>query len=102
VLAGKGKVIHNFYAFKTPWISMQLDRAMIGFTGRGPQGFVPIADTPGGDKFLLDVREGSDHGKIYLWYHEMEVEEDEQPYFGNMEFICNSFSELESLLCESP
>jgi len=45
-----------------------------------PQGLVPIANTPGGNYFLLSVRSDASQGKIYYYDHEYEYDEDEDVF----------------------
>jgi len=63
--------------------------------GRLPNGFIPIADDPGGSSLLLSVDKDT-YGKVYYWDHENE------PYDGgerlqdypNIFFVADSFSDL--------
>jgi hypothetical protein len=45
------------------------------FEDRVPKGFLPIADDPGGNLFLLALK-GKRAGQIYLWDHEDELDDE--------------------------
>jgi len=51
---------------------------------------LPIADADGGDLICIGLR-GKYRGKIYFWYHEGEISNDENEYYY---LIANSFEEF--------
>ncbi|MFL9872420.1 SMI1/KNR4 family protein [Paraburkholderia megapolitana] len=62
-----------------------------------PSGFVPIADDPGGNLYLLDCDRNSErNGKIYFWNHES-AEPSEDPVlssFNNITLLFDSFADF--------
>jgi hypothetical protein len=68
-----------------------------GYFQAPPAGFVPIADDPGGNLYLLDCDRNSDrNGKVYFWNHEG-AEPTEDPAlsnFKNITLLFDSFSQF--------
>ena len=63
------------------------------YKGRIPSKSLPIGDSPGGDVFLLDLRD-EEFGAVLYWRHESESENDGSNYYGNVSKVANSFSEF--------
>jgi hypothetical protein len=100
-VVGHNRVISRFFAMETPLTAASLDWVITVYQGRFPNGFLPIADDPGSNLFLIDATRSDNNGRVYFWSHDGEVEEEEQPYFGNMDYTCDSFSGLlERLISE--
>jgi hypothetical protein len=93
-----GRVVSRFFAFSNPLIKVCIINRLHVFEGRIPEGFFPVADDPFGNLFLMDVRKLPGNGTIYFWNHDLEGEEDEQPYFDNMAVLCESFSKFLDIL----
>jgi hypothetical protein len=93
-----GHVVSRFFVFSNPLVNVCIINRRHVFEGRMPKGFLPVADDPFGNLFLMDVRKLPKNGTIYFWNHDLEGEEDEQPYFDNMEVLCESFSKFLDIL----
>lgn len=61
------------------------------YQGRIPSKSLPIGDSPGGDVFLLDLRD-EEFGAVLYWRHESESENDGSDYYGNVSKVASSFS----------
>jgi hypothetical protein len=61
----------------------------------------PIAYDPGGTVICLSLY-GPDRGSVYLWLHEYETDEGEQPTYDNVYFLANSLSYLLASLMVGP
>ncbi|MEP9405832.1 SMI1/KNR4 family protein [Peribacillus frigoritolerans] len=64
--------------------------------GEIPDGFVSIANDPGGNEILLGVS-GEYQGKVYFWIHDIEPEDE----MGNMFILADSFAEFLNNLYDS-
>ncbi len=81
--------------------SVMLYSTMMGFEGeeesgdgiRMPQPMLLIADDGGGNAFLLSLREDTWH-EIWYWDHGEETADFDQPWWGNMHKVVDSFQEL--------
>ncbi len=60
---------------------------------RMPASIIPIADDSFGNAICIGIFR-YEAGKIYFWDHELEGTEDEQPYFGNITLIADSFTQF--------
>jgi hypothetical protein len=60
---------------------------------RMPQNLLPIATTPSGDIICISLH-GSDQGNVYIWKHEWEADEGEEPSYDNVYFISSNFDEF--------
>jgi cell wall assembly regulator SMI1 len=69
------------------------------FKNRIPYTIIPFASDPFGNQLCIGVT-GDEKGKVYFWDHEMEGEEDEQPYYENVYKIAESFQDFLSGLYE--
>lgn len=69
------------------------------FKNRIPQTMIPFASDPFGNQLCIGVT-GDEKGKVYFWDHELEGEEDEQPYYKNVYKIAESFQDFLSGLYE--
>jgi hypothetical protein len=56
-----------------------------------PDNLLPIAHDPGGNLFILSLRE-VDHGHIYFWDHESETETDPLKFYRKLKFVAESFT----------
>lgn len=92
----KELVVKFFYSAKSKIDEVEVEYGSTLYAGRIPSGMLPIAHDPAGNIFLLGCQENL--GQVYFWDHEGEVEEWEQPYFGNMSLISNSFSDFIQLV----
>lgn len=61
--------------------------------GRVPEGFLPIADSAGGNLICLALHD-EDRGAVYFWDHSWEAEEDEIPDMRNMTLVATSFTDF--------
>ena len=64
---------------------------------RIPEEMLPIGSDTGGNLFLLSLK-GKDRGAIFFWDHEMEADEDEQPYYENIKVLSRNFNDFLKLL----
>ncbi len=55
-----------------------------------PKNVLAVADTEGGNLICIDVKKGG----VFLWDHERETADDEEPSFDIMDFLASSFSEF--------
>ena len=65
------------------------------YEDRIPEGFLPIADDPGGNLFLLAL-DGEHEGRIFLWDHEDELDDDGESKqdMSNMYEVATSIDDL--------
>lgn len=68
------------------------------YEGRIPKRFIPFADSPFGNLFVISVR-GKDRGNVYHWDHHLEYDEEQDEcnlddYVGNLTKVSNSFTEF--------
>jgi hypothetical protein len=71
----KGATINYFYGFGG--YSENIDKSYSNLIYDLPEMMVPIANTPGGNYFLLSLRVDCSYGKVYYYDHEFEFDEDE-------------------------
>lgn len=67
------------------------------YRDRVPAGLLPIAHAAGGNLILLAVGR-DDHGSVWFWDHEYEVDEGEIPHWENLTRLASSLDEFMSLL----
>ncbi len=60
---------------------------------RMPQPMLCIGSDPGGNMFLLSLREDTWH-EIWYWDHGNETADFDQPWWGNMHKVTDSFDDL--------
>ena len=73
----------KFYLSITNYLQVYKDRL--------PSKSLPIGDSPGGDVFLLDLRD-DEFGAVLYWRHASESENNGSHYYGNVSKVANSFS----------
>ncbi len=71
------------------------------YKDRYPADMLPIGSDPSGNLVLLSVT-GTEKGKVYFWDHELEADDERQPYYENIYLISNSFAEFLEGLHEDP
>lgn len=77
-----------FYGIGTEYSIYKMSET---YCQRVPQGFVPIAELPGGNQLCIDLNsDSSNFGKIYLWDHENECDGG----LDNTYLVANSFSDF--------
>src|SRR5690606_1207461 len=64
--------------------------------GELSDGFISIANDPGGNEICIGVNE-EHYGKVFIWIHDMDSDE----YLGNMFLLANSFNEFFEKLYEN-
>lgn len=69
------------------------------FKDRLPNDFIRIASASCGNDICICVR-GENYGKVYLWDHENEAPEGQEPWYDNVYLIANSFTEFMDKLYE--
>jgi len=72
---------------------LDLADAKTRWTGRLPDGYLPIAESSGGNLICLSTVQ-RDFGAVYLWDHELEAEEDEPPSMESLHRIAPDFDEF--------
>lgn len=60
---------------------------------RIPDELLPIACNSSGDDMCICIR-GNNYGKVYYWDHENEVNPGAAPWWGNIYWLADSFTEL--------
>lgn len=81
--------VHYFFALHSGRVG-SLNGMFARFTGRIPEGHLPIASDPFGNLVLLETHRGGD-GAVYFWDHEQETS---MTPLNNRVFIAKSFSEF--------
>jgi hypothetical protein len=69
--------------------------------GRIPANLVPIARDYGGNLICLALS-SNNKGRVFFWEHEGEAREGDQPTYGNIYLIAESFNALLNSLTEDP
>lgn len=69
------------------------------YTGRVPEEMLPIGADPGGNLILLRIK-GPKRGAVFFWDHELEADDEEQPYYDNIKPLADSFPEFLASLHE--
>ncbi len=70
------------------------------FKGRIPNDTVSIAYDQGGNQILLGIG-SQNYGKVFLWMHSYEADEEEDVDYSNVGFVANSFDEFTDSLYEA-
>ncbi|WP_082727964.1 SMI1/KNR4 family protein [Burkholderia mayonis] len=96
-----GPLIVSYFSTLAPSKNRHIPAQMENLDEYIPVGFVPIADDPGGNLYLLDCdRNSNRNGKVYFWNHEG-AEPAEEPTlisFNNITLLFDSFSEFVNAL----
>ncbi len=69
-----------------------IEKYLVTYRDRVPEGFFPIAHDPGGNLVLIGVK-GKYTGKVFFWDHEDEAD-GYPPDMSNMHLVADSFSEF--------
>jgi hypothetical protein len=77
----------------TPEDNLNVLRYIETYENRIPKTMFPIATDDFGNLILIGVKNPY-RGKVYFWDHEMEADEEEQPYYENIFLISSSFEEF--------
>ncbi len=78
--------ISFFYGVGTEY---DISKMLETYSQRIPEGFITIAELPGGNQLCMDSRpSSSNYGKIYLWDHENECDRG----FENIYLVADHFS----------
>jgi len=88
-----GSRLNEFYGLHDGPSYANLEDSYEVYLGRMPASVIPIASDPFGNAICIGIS-GCEAGKIIFWDHDLEGTEDEQPYFGNITLIANSFNEF--------
>ncbi|RQR35243.1 SMI1/KNR4 family protein [Burkholderia sp. Bp9142] len=92
-----GPLLVSYFSTLSPSKNRHIPAQMENLDEYIPVGFVPIADDPGGNLYLLDCDRNPDrNGKVYFWNHEG-AEPAEDPTlssFDNITLLFDSFSEF--------
>ncbi|MBU3104326.1 SMI1/KNR4 family protein [Clostridium gasigenes] len=87
-------VVNKFYGIGD--MKGNLDRVFEILDGELPEGFISIGDDPAGDEICIGINEKY-YGKIYLWIHDMESDEE----LSNIFFLAESFDDFFNSLYEN-
>lgn len=90
----KARIIQSFYALTNPAKIYTIRYLVETYKDRIPKEMLPIANDPAGNLFLINAGSGRDYGKIYFWNHEQESDAETQPYYENIYFVSDSFSDF--------
>ena len=90
-------LIHFFLSIHDGKYSNFINYNTVKFEDRIPKDTVAIADDQGGNLLLIGVGE-SNHGKIFFWVKDHEVEEGETPDYSNIGNVAETFSDFLSSL----
>ncbi|WP_416397502.1 SMI1/KNR4 family protein [Allohahella sp. A8] len=99
-----GATINYFYGFGGA--SENIDKSYSVLKYDLPELMVPIANTPGGNYFLISLKNDSSFGKVYYFDHEFEYDDDEEfdeengVYPECLAKVANSFSDLAGKMVE--
>ncbi|WP_081072021.1 SMI1/KNR4 family protein [Burkholderia cepacia] len=92
-----GPLLVSYFSTLAPSKNRHIPTQMENLDEYIPAGFVPIADDPGGNLYLLDCDRNLDrNGKVYFWNHES-AEPAEDPTlsnFKNVTLLFDSFSQF--------
>lgn len=80
-------VVNKFYGIGD--MKGNLAKVFEVLDGELPEGFISIGSDPGGNEICIGVSKDY-FGKIYLWMHDMESDEE----MDNMYFLSNSFNDF--------
>ncbi|EPS1221450.1 SMI1/KNR4 family protein [Burkholderia cenocepacia] len=92
-----GSLLVSYFSTLAPNKNRNIPVWMENLDGYIPVGFVPIADDPGGNLYLLDCDRNSDrNGKVYFWNHEGAEPADDPALssFKNITQLFGSFSQF--------
>lgn len=86
----EGSSIDFFYGLNTNKDNLyqSLRFAYSTFQGRMPAVFKPIGSDPFGNQIIINL----EHGSIWFWDHEMEMDEGKEPTMENIYFITPNFN----------
>lgn len=87
-------VVNKFYGIGD--MKGNLDRVFEILDGELPEGFISIGDDPAGNEICIGINEKY-YGKIYLWIHDMESDEE----LSNMFLLAESSNEFFNSLYEN-
>ncbi|MFS0765701.1 MULTISPECIES: SMI1/KNR4 family protein [Peribacillus] len=80
-------LVNKFYGIRD--MKSNLGKVFEVLEGEIPEDFISIANDPGGNEILLGVS-GEYQGKVYFWFHDIELEDE----MGNMFILADSFDEF--------
>ena len=92
-----GIIVNGFFSLDLADNDLSMDYALTTWTGRYPDGYLPIARCKGSNLLLLDLRDAS-AGRVVYWDHEGEADDDEPPRDDNLTDVADTFSELLTML----
>lgn len=92
-----GIIVNGFFSLDLADSDLSMDDALTAWTGRYPDGYLPIARCEGSNLLLLDLRVAS-AGRVVYWDHEGEADDDEPPRDDNLTDVADTFSELLDML----
>lgn len=95
--AHTGIIVNGFFSLDFADSDLSMDYALTAWTGRYPDGYLPIARCEGSNLLLLDLRDAS-AGRVVYWDHEGETDNDEPPRDDNLTDVADTFSELLTML----
>jgi hypothetical protein len=85
--------IHHMLGLHNGPKYFRLDKSWKAYRNRMPTTIVPFADDPCGNALCIGIS-GNEEGNIFFWDHEKEGNENEQPFYGNIKKISDSFNQF--------
>ncbi len=94
-----GPVIVNDFFGLDPGSPLDLDDNVLSYKGRVPAGFLPFANDPGGNVFLLALAD-ENRGSVFFWDHEREPQEEGLHWrdYPNLYSLSDSFTDFLGML----
>ena len=91
---GTKTVLQKIYAISSNAPNLTVGHLLKFYKNRIPYGMFPFGDDPAGNLYLISLLPDDSYGGIFFWDHENEADQEKQPYFDNIHFICKSFQEF--------
>lgn len=88
-----GVSVRDFFQLGSDDRYISLETHLDVYAGRVPPDFLPVANDDGGDLICLSLRD-HDYGRVYLWDHNWESNDDEPPTDENLHPVAASFTEF--------
>lgn len=87
--------VRHLFALKALKKYHDLNDVMESYQDRIPLKFLPIGEDPFGNLIIMNCNP-AETPKIYFWNHELEADamEEDQPYFENLSWIADSFTDF--------
>jgi SMI1-KNR4 cell-wall len=67
------------------------------YKDRVPEEMLPIGNDPGGNLIVLSLK-GRQRGGVFFWDHDLEADDEQQPFYKNITILSQDFSSFLSAL----